>query len=76
MAALTYLLLMNLSQPLRIVASWDVGAGTYLLLAWLTIAGADSDATHVSTQTLRQSGIDVGGIDGCANKRGKSRFIV
>ncbi len=59
MATFTYLVLINLSQALRTLASWDMGAGTYLLLAWLTIAGANSDATRVSTQTLRQSGIAV-----------------
>ena len=59
MAAGAYLLSMNVSQALRTLASWDAGAGTYLLLAWLTIAGTDSEATRVSTQTLRQSGIAV-----------------
>lgn len=59
MATLTYLVLINLPQALRTLASWDTGAGTYLLLAWLTIAGANSDATRISTQTLRQSGIAV-----------------
>lgn len=59
MAGGAYVGLINLSQALRTLASWDAGAGTYLLLAWLTIAGADSDATRVSTQTLRQSGIAV-----------------
>ena len=59
MAAATYLLMINLSNAMRMLACWDVGAGTYLLLAWLTIAGADSEATRVSTQTLRQSGIAV-----------------
>lgn len=55
MAALAYALL-GLSPALRTLCSWDVGAGTYLLLAWLTIAGANSDITRTSTQTLRQSG--------------------
>lgn len=55
-AALTYGLLINLSFPMRALCSWDVGAGVYLLLAWLTIAGANTDATRTSTQTLRQSG--------------------
>lgn len=59
MAGGTYLGLMNLPAGSRAIASWDAGAGTYLLLAWLTIAGADSDATRISTQTLRQSGIAV-----------------
>lgn len=59
MAALTSLLLTDWSSAMRILACWDVGAGTYLLLSWLTMAGADSEATRVSTQTLRQSGIAV-----------------
>lgn len=59
MAALAYGLLPNLSFAMRTLCSWDVGAGTYLLLAWLTIAGADSDTTRTSTQTMRQSGSTV-----------------
>lgn len=55
MAALAYALF-NVSPAMRTLGSWDVGAGTYLLLAWLTIAGADSDMTRTSTQTMRQSG--------------------
>lgn len=54
MAMLAYALL-DLSPAMRTLCSWDVGAGTYLLLAWLTIAGADSEMTRISTQTLRQS---------------------
>lgn len=59
MAAVAYPLLMDWSTAMRILTCWDVGAGTYLLLAWLTMAGADSATTRVSTQTLRQSGIAV-----------------
>lgn len=59
MAAVAYPLLMDWSSAMRILTCWDVGAGTYLLLAWLTMAGADSATTRVSTQTLRQSGIAV-----------------
>lgn len=55
MAALVYALL-DLSPAMRTLCSWDVGAGTYLLLAWVTIADADSDITRTSTQTMRQSG--------------------
>lgn len=55
MAALTYGLLTNLSFAMRALCSWDVGAGTYLFLAWFTIAGANSDTTRTSTQTMRQS---------------------
>ena len=47
---------LDLAPSMRILSSWDAGAGTYLLLAWLTIAGADSDITRTTTQTLRQSG--------------------
>lgn len=56
LAALAYGLLTNLSLEMRALCSWDVGAGAYLLLAWLTIAGADGKMTRTSTQTLRQSG--------------------
>lgn len=56
LAALTYGLLTHLSFAMRALCAWDVGAGTYLLLAWLTISGANSDITRTSTQTLRQSG--------------------
>ncbi|MHB8916097.1 MAG: DUF1345 domain-containing protein [Thiobacillus sp.] len=56
LAALTYGLLPHLSFAMRALCAWDVGAGTYLLLAWLTISGANSDITRTSTQTLRQSG--------------------
>lgn len=59
MAAISQLLLMEWSSAMRILAGWDVGAGTYLLLAWVTMAGAGSEATRVSTQTLRQSGVAV-----------------
>lgn len=59
MAAAAYLLLMDWSTAMRILASWDVGAGTYLLLAGLTVTGADSETTRVNTQTVRQSGIAV-----------------
>lgn len=59
MAAISYLLLMDWSSAMRILACWDVGAGTYLLLAWFTMTGASSEATRVSTQTLRQSGVAV-----------------
>ncbi len=39
-----------------LISAWDAGAGVYLILSWITIAGADSTATRISTQTLRQSG--------------------
>ncbi|MDP1529263.1 MAG: DUF1345 domain-containing protein [Rhodoferax sp.] len=58
-AALAFIQLSLLDPASHAIASWDAGAGTYLLLAWLTIAGADSDATRISTQTLRQSGVIV-----------------
>ena len=59
MAAVTYLRLMDWSNAMRLLTCWDAGAGTYLLLSWLTMAGADGETTRVSTQTLRQSGIAV-----------------
>jgi uncharacterized membrane protein len=57
--AVAYLFLMQLSTALRILATWDVSAGTYLLLAWLTMIGTSSEDTRISTQTLRQSGVAV-----------------
>ena len=39
----------------RIVASWDMAASTSLLLAWLTMAGVDAEATENSTLNKRQS---------------------
>ena len=39
-----------------LISAWDAGAGVYLILSWITIAGADGAATRISTQTLRQSG--------------------
>lgn len=59
MALLAYGLLDVLSNGSRAIAGWNVGAATYLALAWLTIAGADSDATRLSTQSMRQSGFVV-----------------
>ena len=58
-AVLAYLLSIKLASAMRTLVSWDVGAATYLLLAWLTITGADTNATRISTQTLRQSGMAV-----------------
>jgi uncharacterized membrane protein len=56
LALLAYVAGGGLSQGARAIVSWDAGAAAYLLLAWLTIAGADAAATRISTQTLRQSG--------------------
>ncbi len=39
----------------RIIASWDAAASTSLLLAWVTMAGADATATQTSTLNKRQS---------------------
>jgi uncharacterized membrane protein len=39
----------------RIIASWDAAASTSLLLAWVTMAGADAIATQNSTLNKRQS---------------------
>ncbi|MFA5172359.1 MAG: DUF1345 domain-containing protein [Sulfuriferula sp.] len=39
----------------RIIASWDAAASTSLLLAWVTMAGADAVATQNSTLNKRQS---------------------
>ncbi len=39
----------------RIIASWDTAASTSLLLAWVTMAGADAVATQNSTLNKRQS---------------------
>lgn len=58
-AGLAYLLAIKLVSAMRTLVSWDVGAATYLLLAWLTITGANSNTTRISTQTQRQSGIAV-----------------
>jgi uncharacterized membrane protein len=58
-AVLAYWLSIKLVWAMRTLVSWDVGAATYLLLAWLTITGADSNTTRISTQTQRQSGIAV-----------------
>jgi uncharacterized membrane protein len=54
---LTYfLLLFWVPTSTSLISAWDAGAGVYLTLSWVTIAGADSTATRISTQTLRQSG--------------------
>ncbi|MES2365248.1 MAG: DUF1345 domain-containing protein [Pseudomonadota bacterium] len=42
----------------RTIASWDAAAGLYLLLAWATIAGADAEATRLST-SKRQSSLTI-----------------
>lgn len=39
----------------RLIASWDMGASVSLLLAWLTMSGADANATKRSTHDKRQS---------------------
>lgn len=39
----------------RLIASWDIGASVSLLLAWLTMSGADATATKRSTHDKRQS---------------------
>lgn len=39
----------------RSIASWDVAAGVYLLLAWLTMAGTDAEATRASTNNRQSS---------------------
>lgn len=39
----------------RLIASWDIGASMSLLLAWLTMAGANANATKLSTHDKRQS---------------------
>jgi uncharacterized membrane protein len=59
LAGLAYVLCAGMTLAARAIASWDAGAAAYLLLAWLTMAGTDADATRVSTQTLRQSGVVV-----------------
>jgi uncharacterized membrane protein len=40
----------------RLLVGWDLGALTYLILAWLTIARADRTMTRVRAQTQDQSG--------------------
>ena len=42
----------------RAIASWDAASGMYLLLAWTTIAGADAEATRISTRN-RQSSLTI-----------------
>lgn len=45
----------SLLTDTRLIASWDMGASTNLLLAWLTMAGTDAAATEASTFHKRQS---------------------
>jgi uncharacterized membrane protein len=40
----------------RLLLSWNIGALTYLFLAWTTIARADATMTRVRAQTHDQSG--------------------
>lgn len=42
----------------RAIASWDAASGMYLSLAWITIAGADAEATRISTRN-RQSSLTI-----------------
>ena len=45
-----FLLLFPIAVPqTRAIASWDAASGVYLLLAWITMAGADAEATRHST---------------------------
>ena len=39
----------------RLIAGWDAGASMSLLLAWLTMAGADAQTTKRSTHDKKQS---------------------
>jgi uncharacterized membrane protein len=45
----------SVSSDTRLIAGWDAGAGVSLLLAWLTMSGADAQATKRSTHDKRQS---------------------
>ena len=51
-----FLLTIWLPPSTSLISAWDTSASVYLILSWITIAGADSAATRISTQTLRQSG--------------------
>ena len=51
-----FLLTIWVPTSTSLISAWDAGAGVYLILSWITIAGTDSTATRISTQTLRQSG--------------------
>ena len=56
--AVVFILLPIASFDTRAIASWDVAAGIYLLLAWITIAGTDPEATRLST-SKRQSSLAI-----------------
>ena len=39
----------------RAIASWDAASGLYLLMAWITMAGADAETTRLSTHNRQSS---------------------
>jgi uncharacterized membrane protein len=45
-----------LDAPTRLLLGWDVGALTYLILAWIVVSRADDDMTRVRAQLYDQSG--------------------
>ncbi len=48
--AIVFVLLFSVTQPETLAISvWDVVAGIYLLLAWITMAGADVEITRTHT---------------------------
>lgn len=53
--AAVFFLLPSALLDTRAIASWDVAAGVYLLLAWITMAGTDAEATRISTGNRQSS---------------------
>jgi uncharacterized membrane protein len=52
---LFFLLPNSILTDTRLIAGWDMSASAYLLLAWLTMSGADAATTKASTLNKPQS---------------------